>query len=67
LEQLRDQWSRATDAAEQKRLATEVQRESYKVVPYVIIGQFFAARAYRKNITGYIASPVPFFWNLAKE
>ena len=67
LEKLRDQWAQATDAAAQKRLAAEVQRRAYEVVPYVITGQFFGVRAYRKNITGYIAAPVPFFWNLAKE
>jgi peptide/nickel transport system substrate-binding protein len=67
LEKLRDAWSRATDPAEQKRLATEVQLAAYNNVPYVITGQYFAVRAYRKNIKGYIAAPVPFLWNIAKE
>ena len=67
LEKLRDQWAKETDTAKQKSLAIEVQRAAYDVVPYVITGQYFSARAYRKNVTGYIAAPVPFYWNLAKE
>jgi peptide/nickel transport system substrate-binding protein len=67
LEKLRDAWSRATDAAAQKRLATEVQLAAYNNVPYVITGQYFSVRAYRKNIQGYIPAPVPFLWNIAKQ
>jgi peptide/nickel transport system substrate-binding protein len=67
LEKLRDAWSRTTDPAEQKRLATEIQRVAYDNVPYVITGQYFHARAYRKNIKGVIAAPVPFLWNISKE
>jgi len=67
LETLRRAWARATDAAEQKRLATEIQLAAYESVPYVITGQYFTIRAYRKNLQGVIASPVPFFWNSAKE
>ena len=67
LETLRRAWARATDAAEQKRLATEIQVAAYDSVPFVLTGQYFTIRAYRKNIKGVIASPVPFFWNSAKE
>ena len=67
LETLRRAWARATDQAEQKRLATEIQVAAYDSVPFVLTGQYFTIRAYRKNITGVIASPVPFFWNSAKE
>jgi len=67
LETLRRAWARATDAAAQKRLATEIQLAAYESVPYVITGQYFTIRAYRKNLKGVIASPVPFFWNTALE
>jgi peptide/nickel transport system substrate-binding protein len=67
LEKLRDAWSRTTDPAEQKRLATEVQLAAYNNVPYVITGQYFSIRAYRKNVKGYIAGPVPFLWNISKQ
>jgi peptide/nickel transport system substrate-binding protein len=67
LEKLRAAWARATEAAEQKRLATELQLAAYDSVPYVITGQYFGLRAYRKNLKGVITSPIPFMWNVSKE
>ncbi len=67
IEQLRDAWSRTADPEEQKRLAMEVQRRAYEVVPYVITGQYFGIRAYRKNVKGVIQAPVPFLWNISKD
>jgi peptide/nickel transport system substrate-binding protein len=67
LEELRDAWSRTSDPAEQKRLAIEVQRAAYNNVPYVITGQYFGIRAYRNNVKGVIAAPVPFLWNISKQ
>ena len=67
LEKLRSAWARATDPAEQKRLVTELQLAAYDSVPYVLTGQFMGLRAYRKNVKGVIAAPVPFFWSVSKE
>jgi peptide/nickel transport system substrate-binding protein len=67
LEKLRRNWAYATDAVEQKRLATELQLAAYDSVPYVITGQYFGIRAYRKNIHGVLPAPVPFLWNVSKE
>jgi peptide/nickel transport system substrate-binding protein len=67
LEKLRDTWARTTDAAKQKEIAVELQRVIYEVVPYVNYGQWFLPTAYRRNLKGVIVSPVPFFWNIAKE
>jgi peptide/nickel transport system substrate-binding protein len=67
LEKLRDTWARSTDAAKQKAIAVELQRVIYDVVPYVNYGQWFLPTAYRRNLKGVIVSPVPFFWNIAKE
>jgi peptide/nickel transport system substrate-binding protein len=67
LEKLRDTWARTTDAAKQKEVVVELQRVIYDVVPYVNFGQWFLPTAYRSNLKGVIVSPVPFFWNIAKE
>ncbi|GIX47227.1 MAG: ABC transporter substrate-binding protein [Candidatus Tectimicrobiota bacterium] len=67
LEKLRDAWARTSDPAEQKRLAEEIQRVAYDVVPYIITGQYFGIRAYRKNVKGVLQAPVPFLWNVSKE
>jgi peptide/nickel transport system substrate-binding protein len=67
IEELRGAFARATDPAEQKKIATEVQARANEVVTYIPLGQFFAYRAYRKSINGMIDSPVPFFWNIEKK
>ncbi len=67
LEELRDRRALSTDPAEQKRIAVELQRVAYDVVPYVNYGQWFLPTAYRKNLQGVIVSPVPFFWNIRRN
>jgi peptide/nickel transport system substrate-binding protein len=66
LEQLRDDWARATDAGEQKRIAEALQRVAYDNVPYVNYGQWFMPTVYSKSLQGVVVSPVPFFWNIVK-
>jgi peptide/nickel transport system substrate-binding protein len=66
LEELRDEWAKETNMAKKKKIAEELQRRAYEVVPYVNYGQFFAPTAYRSNLKGVIISPVPFFWNISK-
>jgi peptide/nickel transport system substrate-binding protein len=66
LETVRDQFARATEPAEQKRLAVKLQELGARDVPYIPIGQFQQVRAYRKSLEGVINSPVPFFWNIRK-
>jgi peptide/nickel transport system substrate-binding protein len=67
MEKLRDQFARTTDPAEQKRLATAIQQRAYEQVHYVPLGQYYTPTAYRKNLSGVIEAPVPFFWNIAKK
>jgi peptide/nickel transport system substrate-binding protein len=66
LEQLHDAWMDATDAAERKKLATELQEEVLTYAPYVPLGQYFLSAAWRKNVTGFLKGPVPIFWNVTK-
>jgi peptide/nickel transport system substrate-binding protein len=66
IEAVRDQFARATDLSEQKRLAAKIQEVAMREVPYVPIGQFQQVRGYRKSLEGVISSPVPFFWNIRK-
>src|SRR5436305_205761 len=68
LEELIDAWFKASDPAEQKKLAEAIQVEAYSVeIPYVPTGQFVVPTAYRKNIEGIITAPVPFLWNVEKK
>jgi peptide/nickel transport system substrate-binding protein len=65
LEALRDAWLDATDVAEQKRLAREIQLQAFEDVPYMPFGQFFAPMAYRKTITG-VLDGYALFWNVKR-
>ena len=67
IEELRGAFARATDPAEQKKIAMEVQARANEVVTYIPLGQFFAFRAHRSDVEGYIESPVALFWNLSKK
>jgi len=67
LEALRDKWLAASTPADQIAVARQMQEVAFKEVPYVTTGQFQQPTAFRKNVTGIIVSPVPFFWNVDKR
>ncbi|HZS82476.1 MAG TPA: ABC transporter substrate-binding protein [Stellaceae bacterium] len=67
IEKLRDEWFKAPDLAEQKRLAAEIQKRAYEIASYVPTGQFLIPTAYRKSLTGIIPAPVVFLWNVEKH
>ncbi len=64
IEDLRDQFSREADPEKQKQIVKKLQTRLFEVVPYVNYGQWFQPAAYRKNLSGVLVSPVPFFWNI---
>jgi peptide/nickel transport system substrate-binding protein len=67
LEQLREAWFNASDAAGSKKAADAVQRRAFEFVPFVPTGQFILPTAYRSNITGVIIAPMAFLWNVEKK
>jgi peptide/nickel transport system substrate-binding protein len=67
LEALREAWFAAPDLAAQKTIAADIQEEAYSSVPYITIGQFDRPTAYRSNLTGYVAAPLPILWNIDKQ
>lgn len=52
LERLRETWLDAPDAATQKQVARALQEQAFQDVPYIPLGQFFYATAYRNELTG---------------
>ena len=66
LEALRDQFLAAATPAEQTRIAVEMQKRAFEVVPYVTIGQMRQPTPFRRNVVDSLPSPVPFFWNVRK-
>src|SRR5262249_46737428 len=66
LEELRERWIAASDAAAQRALAAEVQKQAFLTVPFIPLGQLAIPTAYRDSIAGVIASPVLQMWNVEK-
>ncbi len=67
LEHLRHEYALATSSDAQFRIAEQIQKRAYEVVTYVNWGEFNTPFAYRNNLTGFLSSPVPFFWNVEKQ
>ena len=67
LEKLRSAWFEAPDAAAQKKIAEDIQKRGWDVVPFVPTAQFILPTAFRRNIEGVIIAPVTFLWNVEKK
>lgn len=67
LEDLREAFFKATDAASAKRAAEAVQRRAFEFLPYVPTAQFILPTAYRTNLSGVIVAPMAFLWNVEKK
>jgi peptide/nickel transport system substrate-binding protein len=67
LESLRAAWMEAADPADQRRIAERIQLQALQDVPYIPLGGFTLASAYRRNLTGMLKAPLPLFHNLHRE
>ncbi len=65
IEELRAQWLDAPDLAAQQAIAADLQKQAFQDVPYIPLGQYFYATAYRRNLTGML-NGFPLFWNLKR-
>lgn len=67
IETLRNAWATATTAAEQTKLASDLQIEAFKVLPYIPLGMIPVESAYRKKVTGVEPALVNSYWTLGKS
>ena len=67
LEKLRAEWFNATEPSEQKRIATEIQVQAFKTLPYIPLGNYMQRHAWNKKVTGVFSAPTTVYWNIAKE
>lgn len=67
MEELREAWFNAKNAAESKKAAEAVQRRAFEFVPIIPTGQFILPTAYRSNISGLIIAPINLLWNVEKK
>jgi len=66
VEELRSAWIDSTDAAEQARIARDLQSEALDDVVYAPLGRYFQSTAWRGNLSGILKTTVPVFWNVRK-
>lgn len=68
MEKLREQYTRATTADQQKKIAEAVQLRAIDQTQYVPLGQWTQPYAARSNVTGFVAGgPLILFWNVKVE
>ncbi|WP_419898956.1 ABC transporter substrate-binding protein [Roseomonas sp. USHLN139] len=65
LEALRDSFLEATDPAEQRRIAAEMQRQAFQDLPYIPTGFYYQPTAYRTSLRN-IVEGFPMFWGVEK-
>ena len=51
LEELREEWFSAPDAASARRIAEEIQRVAWQEVPFIPLGLVRPPQAWRRSIT----------------
>ena len=66
LEALREHWLAAPDPAAQAQAALAMQERGFDAVPYVPLGQYLQATAYRDTVSGVLPGSIPAFWNVRK-
>jgi peptide/nickel transport system substrate-binding protein len=68
-EEMRTEWAFASDLATRKKIAADLSRRAYELVPYISFAQWRNPVAYREDrISGVIAVPsVPPMWNIEKK
>ncbi len=65
LERMRNSWFDAPDAAAQKAIGVEMQKQAFTDVPYVPLGLFYQPTAYRTDIKD-VLKGLPLFWNVRR-
>ncbi len=66
IERLRETWFDAPDQAAQQRIAADIQRQAMLDVPYLPLGQYFQATAYRSDLAG-VLNGFALFWNVRRD
>jgi peptide/nickel transport system substrate-binding protein len=66
IEELRRAWLDARDLKEQQRIAAELQMQLWQDVPFIPIGEYWQATAYRKDLTGIIPGCFATFYGVKR-
>ena len=66
MEAMTKDWTVATAAAEQTRIANEIHARAFEMVPYILCGQFQIRTAYRKYLTGVVSGGAAYMWGVRR-
>ena len=64
VETMVQEWLTAPDEATQTRIAQAIGATVMQETPTIPLGQFFIRTVFRKSITGMVAGPCPYPWNI---
>ena len=67
LAELRNQFMRATDEAEKKRIADLMHARMYEIGTHAILGEYQQPMAATKNVSGFFITNGNLYWNLKKN
>jgi peptide/nickel transport system substrate-binding protein len=67
LEQLRDSWFAAGSIADQKKICEQMQLQAFQDVPYIPLGEFLQATAYKRSVTGIPKGGFALFYQVRKS
>jgi peptide/nickel transport system substrate-binding protein len=67
IEKLRNEFALASDPAQKKKIATDLQLRAVDYVPYWPAAQLYLVRAVRGNVDGIVKGAVPVYWNITKK
>ena len=68
MEKLRSSYAKEPDPAKRKQIAMAVSDRVMDQGTYIVLGQYKAFGAYRKDrLSGWLAGPVPVWWNITKK
>ncbi len=66
LETLRQDWFAARDLSAQKSICGQMQQQAFDSVPYLPLGQYLQATAYRNDLSG-VLNGFAIFWNVQRS
>jgi peptide/nickel transport system substrate-binding protein len=60
------EWMQAKGGEEEEAAARRVNKAAFDFALFAPTGFFLRYQAWRRNVTGIVQSPIPFFWGVAK-
>jgi peptide/nickel transport system substrate-binding protein len=66
IEELRAAWLDAANFEERKRICTELQKQFWEDVPFIPMGEYWQATAYRKDLTDVLLGCFAIFYGVRR-